>query len=100
MLELVYLSLLFMAAILTKYAIIDRRAEGFASLAAGLLFAVLIFASFSVRPTFSPEDRYVLAPMAWVAAGGTLLNLTIFILWAVSALPRATNESPTPQPND
>ncbi len=91
MLELVYLTVLAIAFYAAKLAVIDRVAEVLSATIGMILFAMLTFASFSVRPAFAPDEPVAMEPMAWLAAGSSLFCLVIVLLAATQRLPTTTN---------
>ena len=92
MLELVYISVFAVAAYAAKLAVLDRRAEALTSTIAMILFAMLTFSSFSVRPTFEPDTTVAMEPMAWLAFGSSLFCFVIMLLAATQRLPN-TNDT-------
>ncbi|MFW5905842.1 MAG: hypothetical protein ACOCUO_03265, partial [archaeon] len=95
MLELVYLALFGTAAYAAKLAVIDRQAEVLTSAIAMILFAMLTFSSFAVRPAYDPGTTVTMEPMVWLSAGASMFSFVIVILAATQRLPTVNTPTDT-----
>ena len=86
MLEHVYVVFLVAAMWLTKAAIFDGREPVLTSIMGVVVWVVLAFSSFSVRPSFDPNERLAFEPIAWLAFGAALLLSVVFLVAAIDDL--------------
>lgn len=91
MLELTFLTLLIAALWCAKSAIIDARAVLETSVIGTVLFSILTFASFSVRPAFAPDQTVAMEPVATISGVGAVVCFTVAAMAVTASIPDATN---------